>query len=274
MPVIAMTQEMGSLGKDVAFHVAEALGLTLVRDEMISDLVAGKMQVRRSAIRRYKEGRASLFERIGTSRKSLAVYSAEEVFEYAAKGNVLIRGWGSTYLLRPVSHVLCVRICAPFEKRVQWLMERLDTDDEDFVKEEIRRSDASRRANIHQWFQEKFGDPLDYDLVLNVDRVSIESCVETIKLMISRPEFKRTETSHRQLGNLALVSKVRLALASNPETEDIEISMEVDDGKVILSGIVVDDREKKACESTVAKVSGVREVDNQLKMISEVKSFH
>ena len=274
MAVIAMTQEMGSLGKDVALQVAEALGLTLVRDEMISDLVAGKMQKRKSALRRYKEGHASLGERLGTSRKSLSVYSAEEVYEYATKGNVLIRGWGATYLLRPISHVLCVRVCAPFERRVQWLMERLDTDNQTFAQEEIRRSDASRGTNIHHWFHETWGNPLDYDLVLNTDRVSIESCVELIKLTVGRPEFQQTEASQRQLINLTLKSKVRLALKRNPETEDIEISVEVDNAKVILSGIVVDDKEREACESTVAKVSGVREVDNQLKMISGVKSFH
>jgi cytidylate kinase len=158
-----MTHEMASLGKDVAHQVAEELRLTLVRDEMISDLVAVKMQKSKSAIRRYREGRASLLERLETKRKSLAVYSAEEVYEYAAEGNTLIRGWGATYLLRPVSHVIRVRICAPFERRVQWLMERLDTDDESFVKEEIRRSDASRHANINEWFHETWGNPLDYD---------------------------------------------------------------------------------------------------------------
>jgi cytidylate kinase len=273
MAVIAMTQEMGSLGKDVALQVTEALGLTMVRDEMISDLVAGKMQKRKSAIRRYKEGHASLRERLGTSRRSLAVYSAEEVFEYASKGNVLIRGWGATYLLRPISHVLCVRVCAPFERRVQWLMERLDTNDETFAQEEIRRSDTARRANIHHWFHQTWGNPLDYDLVLNTDRVSIVSCVELIKLAVSRPEFQATEASQRQLINLALESKVRLALKRNPATEDIEISVEADNAKVILSGIVVDDQEREACESTVAKVSGVREVGNQLKMISGVKYF-
>ena len=65
-----MTQEMGSLGKDVALQTAEALGLTVVRDEMISDIVAGKMKKRKRAIRRFKEGNASLRERLGVSRKN------------------------------------------------------------------------------------------------------------------------------------------------------------------------------------------------------------
>jgi cytidylate kinase len=273
MATISMSQEMGSLGKDVAFQVAEALGLTLVRDQMITDIVAEKMHKRKSSIRRYREGRASLLERMETSRKTLAIYSAEEVYEYATKGNVLIRGWGATYLLRSVPHVLRVRVCAPFEKRVQWLMERLDTDDETLVQEEIRRSDATRRANINYWFLETKGDPLDYDLVLNTDRISIKSCVDLIKFTVSRPEFQQTEASQRQLINLALESKVHLALKSNPGTEDIEISVEADNAKIILTGIVTNGNERKACENTVANVSGVREVENQLKIIRGTKSF-
>ena len=152
-------------------------------------------------------------------------------------------------------------------------MERLDTDDESFVKDEIRRSDASRHANINQWFHETWGNPLDYDLVLNTDRVYIESCVELVKLTVSRPEFQRTETSQLQLINLSLESKVRFALKSNPKTHNIDVSLEVDDGKVILEGVVVDDKERKACESTVSKVPGVLEVDNHLKMIRRTKSF-
>jgi osmotically-inducible protein OsmY len=92
-------------------------------------------------------------------------------------------------------------------------------------------------------------------------------------LTVSRPEFRQSETSQRQLINLSLESKVRFALKSNPKTHNIDISLMADDGKVILEGVVVDDTERKACESTVAKVAGVLEVDNQLKMIRRTKSF-
>ena len=54
MPVIAMTQEMATLGKDVALGVAEKLGLQLVRHE-VGDMVAGRMQVKKSLIRRIRE---------------------------------------------------------------------------------------------------------------------------------------------------------------------------------------------------------------------------
>jgi len=117
MPVIAMTQEMASLGKDVALGVAEKLGLQLVRHE-IGDLVAGRMQVKKSLIRRIREGKAGKIEKWAADEKTMSIFTAEEVFDLAVKGNVLIRGWGATLLLRAVPHIPCIRVCAPFELRV------------------------------------------------------------------------------------------------------------------------------------------------------------
>jgi hypothetical protein len=128
MPVIALTQEMGSLAKDVAIQLAEEMQLTMMRHEVVEH-VASKMHVPRSLINRLREGKAGPIERLTADRDSMAVYTAEEVLEFAAQGNVILRGWGATMLLRPVPHVVCVRITRPFDKRVQWLMDHLDTDD-------------------------------------------------------------------------------------------------------------------------------------------------
>jgi len=266
MTVIVMTQEMGSLGKDVAFGVCEALGLTQVRDD-ISEHVAHRLQKRKSALGRYLEGKAGLRERVGIDRRSLALLSAEEVYEYALKDNVLIRGWGAVYLLAPISHVLRVRVCAPFERRVQWLMKRLGADRE-LAEEEIRRSDAAHTANIRHWFDKPFGDPLDYGLVLNTAGVSIESCVETIRLLVRRPEFQPTGESRAKLTALALEARIRVALGTEPKTAEMRITIGVDGGNVVLSGVVVDESESQACERVVAKVPGVSKVTNALKTMS------
>lgn len=271
MTVIAMTQEMGSLGKDVALGVADALGLTQVRDE-ISEHVSRRLDKRDSAIGRYLEGKAGMRERLGMNRRSLAIYSAEEVYEHAAKDNVLIRGWGAVYLLQPVSHVLRVRVCAPFEQRVQWLRQRLDAD-RGFAEEEIRRSDATRAANIRRWFDKSFGDALDYDLVLNTGRVSVESCIETIKSMVRRPEFQPTEASRATLARMALQARVRTALGTDPETAELRITTVVDGDKVTLSGIVVEESEREACARVAATVPGVKEVVNDLKVMKGHKLF-
>jgi hypothetical protein len=108
MPVIAMTQEMGSLAKDVALQLAAEMGLAVMRYEVV-DRVAGGctcQEPRRPAARR--QGR--LVERLTTDQRSVAMYTADELYALAERGNVVLRGWGATVLLRPVPHVVCVRI--------------------------------------------------------------------------------------------------------------------------------------------------------------------
>ena len=63
MPVVAMTREMGSRGREVAERVAEDLGLTLVLHELIEHDLAERLQVPASAVHHRFEGGATLRER-------------------------------------------------------------------------------------------------------------------------------------------------------------------------------------------------------------------
>jgi len=85
MTVIAMTQEMASLGKDVALGVCEELGLQQVRHE-VGDVVAGRMSVKKSLIRRIREGKAGKVERWAADEKTISIFTAEEVYDLAVKG--------------------------------------------------------------------------------------------------------------------------------------------------------------------------------------------
>ncbi|HEY5930739.1 MAG TPA: cytidylate kinase family protein, partial [Burkholderiales bacterium] len=164
MPVIAMTQEMGSLAKDVALQLAQTANLAVMRHEVVEN-VASRMHVPSSLISRLREGKAGLVERLTTDQQRVAVYTAQEVFALADKGNVVLRGWGATCLLRPVRHVLRVRVTRSFKARVGWLMDKLETDDESFAEAEVRRSDDAHAARMHAQFGVTWGDPLLYDLV-------------------------------------------------------------------------------------------------------------
>lgn len=196
MPVIAMTQEMASLGKDVALGVCEALGLQQVRHE-VGDVVAGRMSVKKSLIRRIREGKASTIEKWAADERTISIFTAEEVLELAVKGNVLIRDWGATLLLRPVPHVPCIRVCAPLELRVSRLMERLETDDEEFARREIHTDDAARASRMGEHFQVAWGDPTLYDLTLNTERIPIPACVDQILALARSPAFQETPASRR-----------------------------------------------------------------------------
>jgi len=272
MPVIAMTQEMGSLAKDVALELAATMNLAVMRHEVV-DHVAGKMHVSTSLINRLRDGKAGLIERATTDAERVAIYSAEEVFELANKGSVVLRGWGATCLLRAVPHVVTVRITRSFNKRVEWLMNHLETDDREFAESEIRRSDNAHAARMHQQFGVTWGDPVLYDLVLNTDRLSVHSCVEQIRQLTGRPEFQESEASRQLLANLALAARVRAALKANESTQDVNITIEAQGSRVVLSGIVVNPHEQAEVDKVTAQVKGVASVDNRLRLMSPTRTF-
>ena len=270
MPVIAMTHEMGSLAKDVAVQLAAELKLAVMRHE-VAEHVAGRMHVSTSLISRLREGKAGLVERFRTDERSVAVYTAEEVLELADRGNVVLRGWGATRWLRPVPHVLCVRVTRSLARRVEWVTEHLQIDDVAIAEAEVQRSDHAHASRMHQQFGVTWGDPLLYDLILNTDRLSVDSCVQAIRQMLQRPEFAETVGSRAKLHNMTLEAHVRAALKAHPATHAVDITLEADAGRLMLRGIVVNAEEHGQSASVAASVPGVSAVDNQLRLMSGKK---
>lgn len=272
MPVIALTHEMGSLAKDVALKLAEAGGLAVMRHEVL-DNIAGRMHVPTSMISRLREGKAGLVERLSTDKERVAIYTEQELYALAARGNIVLRGWGATAVLRAVPHVVTVRVTRTFDRRVDWLMEHLGTDDRSFAEAEVRRSDNAHASRMHSLYGVTWGDPVLYDIVLNTDRISVDSCVAVIQQLAARPEFQETPASHTMLANLALAAAVRAALKDDPSTSDLRIGIESDAGTVILSGIVLNEQERSAAARVAATVPGAVGVDDRLRLMVTKRRF-
>lgn len=270
MPIIAMTREMGSLGKDVAAGVAERLGLRLMYHEIV-DTLTEELHVDRSAVARLVNGKPNLADRWKVDASDLALFTEEQIFDIALRGNVVIRGWGSTHLLRPVSHIPCVRVSAPLPLRIKHMMERMHTDDYDRILHEIRRSDSAHARTLRALFRVNYEDPWLYDVVFNTERDSVEFCVEEIVGMVNHPSFAETAESRKLLQEMALKAHIRTALRKAPSTANIHIAVNVNDSKVALEGIVDSARQRDAVAEVVAGVPGVGALENHLRPMTGVR---
>jgi cytidylate kinase len=259
VPIVAITREMGSLGKDVARGLGEALGLPVIYHEVI-DQLADRMRVRKSHVIRLLDGSAGLIERLTADKTSLSIYTADEIFQLAAQGRgAVIRGWGATHLLREVPHAVCVRVCAPFELRKRRMMERLGSDDAEVVAEEIRNNDEAHAAIMRRHFDLRWTEPEHYDLVLNTKRISADECVEEVLSLVRAPQFAETGATRQKLDDLALAARVRAALRRAPETREAQVKVSAEDGRVALSGAGSTD-EMLAFVEVASTVPGVRDV--------------
>jgi hypothetical protein len=147
-------------------------------------------------------------------------------------------------------------------------MERLESDDEELARREIEIDDSARALRIGEHFNVVWGDPTLYDLTLNTERVPAATCVDQIVALVKSAGFAETAASRQLLADLALRAKVRAVLKASPATQAIDVAIEASAGKVTLGGIVVDDRERAACEAAVAAIAGVASTDNQLKTMA------
>jgi cytidylate kinase len=269
MPVIAMTREMGSGGREVAQRVADKLGLTVVLHHLVEHDVAEHLHVRESAVHHLLEGGATLFERLQTGSKRLAHYTAEEILDQANRGNVLIRGWGSCVILRGVPHVVRVRVCAPMEVRERAVMQRQDTHDRSAARREIERNDAAHKIALHGAHGADRADSMLYDLVLNTERSSIETCAKLVCDLVESPEFRETEASRAILNDKALEAHVRIKLRERfgVGTGVSGVEATANAGKIVLTGMAIHSALLDDASKLAGAVSGVTAVENQMVVV-------
>jgi cytidylate kinase len=270
MALVAITREMGSLGKDVATGLSEALGVPLYYHE-VADHLADRMRVRKSHVIRLLDGKANLFERLTADKTSLSIFTADEIVNMAAQDKgAVIRGWGATHLLREVPLAVCVRICAPFELRKQRMMERVSSSDADKVAEEIQQNDEAHTAIMKRNFDVRWTDAEHYDIVLNTERVSVKDCIDRVLGLVRSAEFAETAGSRRKLQDLALAWRIRAALRLDPRTRALRVLVTAKDGRVTLAGML-DTADERAAATEVAAQAGARDIEDALRTTDSVR---
>jgi cytidylate kinase len=264
MTVIAMTREIGSHGSEVATGVAAALGLEIINSEIVVPHVAGSLGVEESAIQRYLDGKASLFDRWQIDTRKLSRHTLDQILNLALKDNVLIRGWGAAALFQGIRGVICVRVCAPMALRVRVMKERLGVKDAESIQQEIERFDAGHSSGIRAAFNFDWNDALMYHIVLNSARVPIDICVKTVCELARDSRFQDDVATRAALADRLLEIKIQAVLREHVGVETDCITVSVANGKVILGGVTSIGNVRTRAEQLVHAIEGVLEIDNRI----------
>lgn len=266
MPLIAMNREMGSLGKDVAKGLEDALGLK-VRHHEIIDHLANRARLRKSHVVSFLEGTQGLFERLTVDQVSLRILTADEILSLAASGEGLIlRGWGATSLLKEVPHAVRVCITASRRVRIQRMMERLESQDAAQIERIVNQNDEAARAVMRRHFHIDTRDITEYDLGFNTDRIAVGQCVEEIVNLVKSGQFAETEQSRARLQDLAVAHHVRAALRTHASTSHCKVRVSAQAGRVTLEGVVDGDEQRRACAEIASRIKGAAALENLLRV--------
>jgi cytidylate kinase len=266
-----MNREIGSLGKDVAAGLEQALGMKTRHHEII-DHLASRARVRKSHVVSFLEGRQGILERLTTDQLSLRILTADEILSVAESGEaVILRGWGATSLLKDVPHALRVCVSASRRTRVKRMMERLEIEDAAPAERVVDENDEAARAVMRRHFHVDTRDINEYDMGFNTDRVPVNQCVDEIIKLVRSEQFAETEESRRRLRDVATAHHVRAALRTHAATSHCKVRVRAVSGRVTLEGVVERIEQSESCSDIAARIKGVVLLENRLD-VSEVSS--
>src|SRR6266704_4127521 len=200
-PVITITRQYASGGSDVARLVAVALGWTVIDNEFV-DQVAERAGLPAAEVAQLEERAPGLLERLA---RTLAVASPEMflasaaappverdeativkmtervIAEAASHGRIVLVGRGAQAVLaqRPPPDALHVYVVASKPWRMRLAVERLGVPAAT-VERAVAEIDHRRDQYVKTYYGRARHDVVNYDLVVNAERLGIEGAAAAI----------------------------------------------------------------------------------------------
>ena len=271
MSVITVSRQLGSLGTEIARKLAEVLQYEFIDKEKIGKALAS-YGIPELDLEKFDEKKPPLWDSLQIQRRKFLHFIQGVIYDFARKGKVIIAGRGGQVLLKDLPGVMHLRIIAPFEIRMRRFIEQSGGDEKQAARI-LRRSDRDSAGFIRSFFDVDWDEPALYDLVINTQKLSVDTAVKMILESIQSPEIQKIGVkTEEKLIDLALMQKVEAALLGILGIDIRHINIQIEKGIVTLRGAVNSAADKESCQRAVSSLEGVRKVDNQL-LLTEYYRF-
>ncbi len=177
MSAITISRLKGSGGREIGKKVAEKLDYFFVDKRTIQKIF---LEYGFQDFPEAYESIPGFWDRFDKRHNDIMNF-LEQVTQAVAKyGDVVILGRGSFAMFPNYSDVLNVRLWAPFDIRVNRIMERDSIKDKKEAEDIIESSDNTRRAFIEPFLQRYGNRERAFDINIDTDKVPINPCVNFI----------------------------------------------------------------------------------------------
>ena len=267
MYFVTISEMFGTRGAQIAQQVAKGLNYAYYGE---AELLKFAEEMGFFAdVKKLDEKGPHLLERFFSEKPRVYLDRLQSViFEVAKRGNALFFGKGSQLLLNSFNCALHILVTGSMEKRIRQVMEEKRVDRE-VAEKMIHRSDQDKRGFLRFAFEEDWLNPNLYDLVLNTDKLTMDSATTMVMEAAKSDGIKACGVdSMKLLEKLSLQRKVEAAfLEAGVESQHTFYSVE--DGETVrVYGIVYSPQDKEALEKMMKGIKGVKKVINNLTLFS------
>jgi cytidylate kinase len=236
MSVITISRGSFSGGKILAECLCRRLGYRCIDRDVIVQRAA-ELGASEQELKDALEKPPSFLERFKHKRYRYLALIQAALAEEVRTGKAVYHGLAGHLLLKRGHPILRTRIIAPLEVRIQMLQERLNYSRSRAVAH-IEAVDDERRRWTRFLYGVDWGDPSLYDIVVNLEYITIDGACRIIASIVVDKDFDFTPECQQRMDDLALSSRVRAALVIDPSTSDLEVEVVAHNGVVSVRGAV------------------------------------
>jgi cytidylate kinase len=259
MPVITISRGSFSGGKMLAECLSKSLGYRCVDREVIVERAAAH-GVSQDELRDALQKPPTLLDRFQHKKYLYLVLIQAALAAEVRTGKAVYHGNAGHLLLKGGPHILRVRIIAPMEFRLKMAQDRLKFSRAE-AADYIARMDQDRRKWTQYLYGVDWGDPGNYDIVLNLEFMNIEEACTTVSTLARQRCFEFTPRCQAAMDSLALASRVRAELALDDATSHLEFDVEAKDGVVRIRGAISGTQAIEDIQRIAGAVAGVQRLN-------------
>jgi cytidylate kinase len=267
MYFVTISEMLGTGGEKIAKQVAKKLGYSYYGEEELFEAAEGMGFL--EDVKQLDEKSPTFFEKFFSERHKVYLNRLQSViYEMAKKGNAVFFGKGSQLLLHSFDCAFHVLVTGSMEKRIQKVMEEKHVERE-VGEKMIGRSDHDKRGFLRFAFDEDWLNPQLYDLLLNTDKLSIESAVKIVVDAAKSEEIKTCgRDSVKLLGTLSLHRKIESAfLEAGIANPNLFVTVE-GSGSVRIYGVARSPDEKEKVKEIAKGIKDIKKITNDLVFIT------
>lgn len=266
MAIITISRGTASGGKLLAECISEKLGYPCVSPEVLVDAGIAR-NVPYERLKKALDKAPGFFDRKGIRVIHYLAYIREALVKAVQDEHVVYYGMAGQVLLSDLPHILRVFVIAGMEYRIQAAMARYNINQAK-AEEILQNADRKRDKWVKHFYNIDRRDPNLYDLVINLDHISIESACETICNLASQKEFQPTPESKKRMEDLLLSTRVRSIIAAEGNVNDDSIDVEANSGTIILKGTAHSMADADRIRELVHGIPGVMDIKSDMRAIA------
>ena len=262
MPIITISRGTCSGGALLATALHEKLGWKILSQEDVSSTAARLYRMTEQELFRGLYLPANFFERFTHRKTRYLLATQATVCELLPEGNGIYHGLAGQFLFADLCNAFKVRIVAPMDYRIETCMRRFALA-KDEARRHIRDADEYRTRWGRQIFHADITDADLYDLVVNLEHVSIDRAATMITEIMEGEEYRPTPQCVQDYKDFALERRVKAELFFNsPYTPEI-VHIEVRDSEVVLTGGKPFAAAEQGLTEFVSRIRGVEKITTE-----------